>query len=317
FYLDAIQFATGDLNAPTTPRPVQPKMRHPGPTPADVRAVKMQAKSVADPTEAQIAQIQAAAPTTAPAKPAKPRKVLVWGHSWTHLPNPFAEKALEILGSKTGAFQAVVSDDPRLLLADRLPTFDALVMNNIHENAPFLPEDLEQLDDQQQAAAEQFDAAVKQSILEFVRSGKGLIGIHAATAALRPWPEYGELIGGLYGGHIHQQVAIRVEDPDHPVNDCFDGKPWEITDEIYLFREPYSRDRLHVLLCLDLNRMDDPSKRPDRDYAISWVRNEGEGRVFYTTLGHDVETYWNPAFLQHLLAGIQFAIGDLEAETSP
>ncbi len=317
FYLDAIQFATGDLEAPTAPRPDRPKMRVPEPTPAEVRAAKMQAKNVADPTEDQIAQIEAAAPATAPAKPAKPRKVLVWGHSWTHQPNPFAEKALEILGNKTGAFQAVISDDPRLLLADRLPTFDALVMNNIHENAPFLPEDLNQLDEQQQAAAQQFDAAVKQSILDFVRSGKGLVGIHAATAAFRPWPEYGQLIGGFYGGHINQKVAIRVEDPKHPINVCFEGKPWEITDEIYLFREPYSRDNLHVLLSLDLDRMDDPGKRPDKDYAVSWVRKEGEGRVFYTTLGHAVETYWNPMFLQHLLAGVQFATWDLQAATAP
>jgi type 1 glutamine amidotransferase len=288
-------------------------MRQPGPTAPEVRAAKMQAKNVVDPTEEQIEQIRAAAPDSGPAKPAKPRRVLVWGRSWTHQPNAFAEKALEMLGAKTGAFQAVISDDPRLLLADRLPTFDALVMNNIHENAPFLPEDLKQLDAQQQAAAEQFDAAVKQSILEFVRSGKGLVGIHAATAALRPWPEYGPLIGGFYGGHIHQQVAIRVEDPQHPVNACFAGKPWTITDEIYLFREPYSRDNLHVLLSLDLDRMEDPGKRPDKDYGISWVRREGEGRVFYTTLGHAAETYWNPLFLQHLLAGVQFAIGDLKA----
>jgi type 1 glutamine amidotransferase len=317
FYLDAIQFATGDLPVPTAPRPDRPSMRQPGPTAAEARAANMKAKNVADPTTEQIEQIRAAAPETAPAKPAKPRRVLVWGRSWTHQPNPFAERALEILGEKTGAFQATVSDDPRLLLADRLPTFDALVMNNIHENAPFLPDDLQQLDDQQRTAAEQFDAAVKQSILEFVRGGKGLIGIHAATAAFRPWPEYGQMLGGLYGGHIHQQAAIRVEDPRHPVNACFAGKPWEIRDEIYIFREPYSRESLHVLLSLDLDRMEDPGKRPDKDYAISWVRNEGAGRVFYTTLGHDAATYWNPMFLQHMLAGVQFAIGDLKADAAP
>jgi type 1 glutamine amidotransferase len=314
FYLNAVQFATGDLSAPTAPRPDRPVMRFPGPTPPEIRAERMQARNVVEPTEAQVEQIRAAAPNSAPAKPAKPRKVLVWGRSWTHQPNPFAERALAILGEKTGAFQATVTDDPRFLLADRLPTFDALVMNNIHENSPFLPDDMRELDPEQRTAAEQFDAAVKQSILDFVRSGKGLIGIHAATAALHPWPEYGQMLGGFYGGHIHQQVAIRVEDPQHPVNACFEGKPWEIRDEIYIFREPYSRDNLHVLLSLDLQRMEDPGKRADKDYAVSWVRREGEGRVFYTTLGHDAATYWNPMFLQHVLAGVQFAIGDLQPE---
>ncbi len=313
FYLDAIQFATGDLEAPTAPRPDRPVKRAPGPTPPEVRAARMKARKVSWPTEQQIQHIEAAAPDKAPARPAKPRKVLVWGHTWTHEPNPYAEKALEILGRKTDAFQAVVSDDPRLLLGDRLGQFDALVMNNIHEPNPFLPEDFAQRTGEQKAAARKFDEAVKQSILDYVRSGKGIVGIHAATAAFQSWPEYGEMMGGYYGGHIYQEVAVKLDDTQHPVNACFGGKPWRINDEIYIFREPYSRERLHVLLSLDLDRMDDPGKRSDKDYAVSWVRGYGRGRVFYTTLGHAAETYWNPLFLRHMLAGIQLAIGDLPA----
>ena len=313
FYLDAIQFATGDLEAPTAPRPDRPVKRAPGSTPPEVMAARMKARKVSWPTEQQIHNIEAAAPDRAPARPAKPRKVLVWGHTWTHEPNPYAEKALEILGRKTDAFQAVVSDDPRLLLGDRLGQFDALVMNNIHEPNPFLPEDFAQRTGEQKAAARKFDEAVKQSILDYVRSGKGIVGIHAATAAFQSWPEYGEMMGGYYGGHIYQEVAVKLDDPQHPVNACFGGKPWRINDEIYIFRGPYSRERLHVLLSLDLDRMDDPGKRSDKDYAVSWIRGYGRGRVFYTTLGHAAETYWNPLFLRHMLAGIQLAIGDLPA----
>ena len=317
FYLDAIQFATGDLGAPTAPRPGRPVKRAPGPTPPQLRIAKMKARKVSAPTEQQIRQIEAAAPDKAPAKPSKPRKVLVWGHTWTHQPNPYAEKALEILGRKSGAFEAVISDDPRLLLGDHLPRFDALVMNNIHERDPFLPEDFAQRTEEKKTAARKFDEAVKQSILEYVRSGKGIVGVHAATAAFQNWPEYGEMIGGYYGGHIYQDVAIKLDDAQHSVNACFEGKPWRINDEIYIFREPYSRDKLHVLLSLDLDRMGDPGKRSDKDYAISWVRRYGRGRVFYTSLGHAAETYWNPLFLQHLLAGIQFALGDLDAPAAP
>ena len=317
FYLDGIQFATGDLDASTDPGPDPPVNRAPGPTPSAIRAEKMQAREVAAPTDEQIQQIQDAAPDKAPAKASKPRRVLVWGHAWTHQPNPLAEKALEILSTKTGAFEAVVSDDPRLLLGDSLPRFDALVMNNIHERDPFLPDDYGKLDQEQKDAAKKFDEAVKQSILEFVRGGKGIVGIHAATAAFQNWPEYGEMMGGYYGGHIYEEVAIKLDDPQHPVNACFDGKPWRIKDEIYISREPYSRENLRILLSLDLDQMTDPGKRPDKDYAVSWVRQYGEGRVFYTTLGHAVETYWNPQFLQHVLAGIQFAIGDLPADVTP
>lgn len=282
-----------------------------GPTPPDVKATKMKVKNVSAPTEQQIKLIEAAAPEKAPAKPAEPRKVLVWGHVWTHQPNPYAEKALEILAHKTGAFEAVISDDPRLLLGDSLMQFDAIVMNNIHEREPFLPDDFARLKGEQKDAAQKFDKAVKRSILKYVRSGKGVVGIHAATAAFGNWPEYGDMIGGYYGGHIHQEVVIRPEDPKHPVNACFDRKPFTITDEIYISRAPYSRKNVRVIASLDLSRMEDPQKRPDKDYAVSWVRAYGKGRVFYTTLGHDAATYWNSVFLQHLLAGVQFAIGDL------
>jgi hypothetical protein len=145
-----------------------------------------------------------------------------------------------------------------------------------------------------------------------------VVGIHAATAALQGWREYGEMIGGLYGAHIGpQEVAIKVEEAGHPLNACFEGKGVKITDEVYLFREPYSRKALRVLLTLDLEQMPDPGKRPDKDYAVSWVRPYEKGRVFYTVLGHEPATYWNPLFLRHLVAGVQFATGDLEAPAAP
>lgn len=330
FYLDGVQFATGDLEAPTEPRAEKLARRVPGPTPPEVRAERMKAAKLAEPTEEQLKKIEEAAPDAPPAKPAKPRRILVWGHPWTHLPNAISEKALEILGKKSGAFTAVVSDDPRLLLIDRIGQFDALVLNNLHEPEPFLPPGFAQLDDERKTAARAFDAAVKKSILDYAAGkdannrdvpGRGIVGIHAATAALGAWKEYGHMIGGFYSGHIGPaEVAIRVEDPQHPINAPFEGKPFKINDEIYFFQEPYyTRTALRILLTLDLERMKDPGKRPDKDYAVSWVRDygPGKGRIFYTTLGHNLETYWHPQFLRHLLAGIQFATGDLPADAAP
>jgi type 1 glutamine amidotransferase len=212
-------------------------------------------------------------------------------------------------------------------------------MNNTHEGEPFLPEDFGKLGAEQQAAAKKFDEAVKKSILEFVKGGvepgskreipgKGIVGIHASNCALQNWKEYGEMMGGYFGGYILQDLAIKPEDAAHPVNACFDGKTVKIHDEIYIFTDPYSRKDLRILSSLDPAQMQFPDKiqlprqgfeqgRPDKDHAISWVRPYGKGRVFYTTLGHCPETYWNPFFLKHLLAGVQFAIGDLPGETAP
>ena len=269
------------------------------------------------PTRAEISRMEEAAPAKAPVKPATARKVLVWGHVWTHLPNPFASEALKVLARKSGAFEVVISDDPALLLPERLEEFDCLLMNNIHERDPFLPQHLAAFPKKRQETLRRRDKLIKLSIIDFVAGGTGLVGIHAATAAFQGWPEYGEMIGGYYSSHITRTVPIRLEDPRHPTNACFGGKGFRFHDEIYIFKHPYSRKKVRVLLGLDMRSMNDPGKRVDKDYAVTWVRSYGKGRVFYCSLGHAPATYWNPLFLRHILAGIQFAIGDLLGETAP
>jgi len=104
------------------------------------------------------------------------------------------------------------------------------------------------------------------------------------------------------------------------LNAAFDGKPFVIADEIYQFGAPYSRDKLRVLLSLEPAKIDPAKpgiKRTDDDFAISWVRQYGKGRVFYCSLGHRDEIFWNPQILAHYLAGIQFALGDLSADAAP
>ena len=64
------------------------------------------------------------------------------------------------------------------------------------------------------------------------------------------------------------------------------------------------------------NRQEEQTKkinRTDNDFAITWLKREGAGKVFYCSLGHNHEIFWNPAVLRHYLAGIQYALGDLEA----
>jgi len=97
-----------------------------------------------------------------------------------------------------------------------------------------------------------------------------------------------------------------------------------VQDEVFQFQAPYSRDKLRVLLSIDTEKTDmDPSRRflPERqadlDFAMSWVRQYGQGRVFYSSLGHNRHLFWNRPILEHFLAGIQFALGDLEADATP
>ena len=264
------------------------------------------------PTEADLRAMRQAAPTEAPARCLKARTVLVWGRIWTHTPNGTAARAVEILGRRSGAYKTVISDTPEMLRPETLKRFDAIVLNNLHEREPLLPDDFASLRAEAKASARKRQQVLRRSLLDFVAGGKGAVGIHAATAACQTWPEYGRMMGGYYGGHINQDVAIKLDLPEHPINACFQGKGFRIRDEVYIARQPYSRKDQTVLGSLDLTQMTDPGKRPDKDYAISWIRRYGKGRVFYCTLGHEPRTYHNGVFLRHMLAAIQFATGDLK-----
>jgi type 1 glutamine amidotransferase len=149
---------------------------------------------------------------------------------------------------------------------------------------------------------------VRQAIFQTVRDGGGFVGVHSATDTWYAVAEYGELVGGYFDGHPwHQHVRIIVEDPTHLATRHL-GDAFDLTDEIYQFRD-WSRQRVHVLLRLDPRSVDlGRGKRPDRDYALSWTRRYGRGRVFYTALGHEAAVWADERFQAHLLRGIEWAL---------
>ena len=161
---------------------------------------------------------------------------------------------------------------------------------------------------------------MKQSLVDFVKSGKGLAGTHSATDTYKNWKDYNDMMGGAFDGHPwHQPVPIRLLDKQHPLNQVFKGQGFTITDEIYQFRPntalPQER---RMLLTLDPNFNElGKGKRKDEVYPISWIAKYGNGRTFYCSLGHRDEIYYNPMILEHYLAGFQYALGDLEADATP
>jgi hypothetical protein len=161
--------------------------------------------------------------------------------------------------------------------------------------------------------------------MNFVKGGKGIVGIHAATDNFNDWPEAMEMMGGKFTGHpwrANGTWAIKIDEPDHPLTKAFKGKGFKINDEIYRTDPPlYSRDKQLVLMSLDVSdpttRNVDGFKPTDTDTGISWVKNWGEGRMFYCSLGHNDHIFWNRAILRHYLDGIQFAFGDYKVDIKP
>ena len=217
----------------------------------------------------------------------------------------WATRALELMGEKTGAFTTTASFDASVFTPEKLREFDAVVMNNTMLNV-FGPPETEQ--------------ARMRALIDFVRDGKGVVGIHAANvwekdAANATETEFRQLIGGRFRNHPWEFDAahIRVEDPAHPLNAAWAGKtalplPWR--DELYQFDPPYSREKVRVLFGLDFSETTDKGQRPDKDYPLAWIQSVGKGRSFYTAFGHNKNAFHYPAFLRLLQDGVQFALGD-------
>jgi type 1 glutamine amidotransferase len=263
----------------------------------------------------KVRKIDNALPDQAPARPARSRKVLVFtlATGYVHRSIPIAARALQRMGEKTGAYRAVISDDKEWFQPSRLGQFDAIVMVSTTGELFGLPQGEDEVSPQERRHNQQ----LRQSLLDFVWGGKGLVGLHAACDCSHQWPAWGDLIGGYFSGHPWEKATLKLDDPASPINACFEGKPFAVTDEIYTFKAPYSRDKLHILTSVDLGRSGlVGGDRPDGDYAVSWIRTYGKGRVFYCSLGHREEIFWNPVVLRHYLAGIQFSLGDLEADAS-
>jgi type 1 glutamine amidotransferase len=274
-------------------------------------------------TSDQKAQVDAAIPQKAQAKPKKRRRMLVSNLSMrdgkpfrgsSNAVLPTANYAFDQMGKRTGAYEAVFSNDIEMFRPGKIEQFDALCFLN---TVGVLFDDPE----------------LRKSLLGFIAGGRGFVGIHDAIATFvqypkyDQWPPFGQMLGATEnGGHPWdgEPMTIKVEDPKNPVNAVFRGQSFDIADQAFQFQEPKLRDHLHVLLSIDAEKTPFsprrrilPVRQQDKDFPVAWIRAYEKGRVFYSSLGHGIKIYSNPMLLAHYLAGIQFALGDLKADSKP
>jgi hypothetical protein len=267
-------------------------------------------------------KISEAIPAEPYAKPEKPRKLLVFSktNGFRHASIPTGKLLLEEMGRKTGAYEAVISDDLAQFESPNLDQYDAVCFLSTTQNvfAPHPKEMLKNMSDADKKAAGEREARLKQNLMEFVKGGRGFIGIHAATDTCHEWPDYGKMMNGWFDGHpwtADTPVSVKVEpgQEKHPLVAMFEGRNVEFKEEIYQLKDPYDSKAVHMLLRLDTDKTDMTRKgikRADKDYGIAWARHWDKGRVFYCSLGHNHDMYWHPKVVRHYLAGIQWALGD-------
>jgi len=257
------------------------------------------------------AAIEAAVPAEAQAKPKKPRKLLVIDLNVAypgHGSIPAANMAIDLWGKKTGAYTAIADNNLDNLKYPKIKEFDAIFLNNtVGQVFP--------------------DPEVRAGLMRFIREGGGLAGYHGASHASIDWTEFGDMLAARSGSHrdANEKATIKLDDPTSPLTAMFDGKEFEWQDEFFRYTTPpYSRDKIHVLLSFDAQKTDmhqkpdcDICDRADNDIAVSWIRSYGKGRIFYATIGHLPTFFETPTMARFFLAGIQFVLGDLEADTTP
>jgi type 1 glutamine amidotransferase len=157
-------------------------------------------------------------------------------------------------------------------------------------------------------------------------AGRGTAGRQGRDTQVGTWPEFNHMIGGFFKFHwmFPQLITVKSDDPKSPLTAMFHKEEFDIHDETYTFgMDTWSRKNLHILTSIDYAKMSDADKakedypRADHDYGLSWIRREGKGRVFYEAHGHDESIYAITPMLEHVLAGVQYALGDLKADDAP
>lgn len=238
------------------------------------------------------------------------KKLLAIGEEkgYRHQAVSHALATIERLGRKTGLWDTYIRTDTEALTKKKLE-YNALNLNDFDAVLFYTGGALE-MDDEKKA-----------HFLSFIHDdGKGFVGIHSAAITFTDWPEYGEMIGGFFDEHPWGtfDAPVTVEDPNFPGMQKF---PYFFTvkDEIYQIKN-FSREKCRVLMTLDADKLDLTNPRvhrSDRDFAVTWAKTYGKGRVYYSTLGH-VEENWDRADFQDMFTkAIEWSLGLIDSDATP
>jgi uncharacterized protein len=219
-----------------------------------------------------------------------------------------AMATIERLGRQTGLWDTTIRTDTEALTKKKLE-YNAKNLTNFDAVLFFTGGDLE------------MDAQQKADFLSFIHDdGKGFIGIHSAAITFTKWPEFVDMVGGTFDEHPWGtfDAPIIVEDPKFPGMQQW-PHAFTLRDEIYQMKS-FSRDKVHVLMSLDASKLDlaNPKiHRPDHDFAVTWAKMYGKGRVYYSTLGHPEENWDDPRLQQMYVEAIKWAMGLVDADIAP
>ena len=197
------------------------------------------------------------------------------------------EKALQEIGKNSGVFETVNSQNAiEALTRDNLKKFDGLFF---YTTGAILPE-----------------GEPREALLEFVKLGKGFVGVHSATDTFAEFKPYVSFINGNFDGHpwnAGETCAFTNHEPTHATVKMWPAE-FKLKDEIYQYKG-YDPKAVRVLLSLN---MADTKTKGGYHVPVCWVRDYGDGRLFYTNLGHNPSTWTDERYREHLLEGFKWSL---------
>lgn len=232
--------------------------------------------------------------------PAKIQTLIITGqngHDWRTV-SPLLRKALE----DTGRFEVRITEEFRGAGPETLAPYDLVVLNYFEKRDPKL----------------RWGNRADQALLDYVRSGKGLVMYHFSTAAFNGWEEYEKLSGGNWrpnqGHHSpSHDFVVEIKDKQHPITRGLKAKFPQPKDELYANLKWQPEGTYHVLAtawddhALYAGKAKQPIPGPGKDHPMLWTLPYGKGRVFATALGHDGPAVQTPAFVVTFTRGAEWA----------
>lgn len=177
------------------------------------------------------------------------------------------------------------TEDASIFLSDSLKNFDAVLFFSTTGTI---------LDDKQKSAFQ-----------DFLKSGKGFMGIHAATDTEYDWPWYNELVGAYFASHpAVQEAKIEVKNRKHLATKHL-PKIWIHKDEWYDFKNV--KPGLNILMNLDETSYE--GGKMGEFHPIAWFREIDGIKMFYTGLGHTKESFLEPNFQKQIIGGLKYVLG--------
>jgi len=165
------------------------------------------------------------------------------------------------------------------------------------------------------------DLPIPKDVLEYFfndwlkQKGHGFIGAHSAADTFHNYEPYWDMIGGTFDGHpwgSGETVTVTVHDQAHPLSKPW-GEEFEITDEIYKFKH-WQPEKVRVLMSLNMAKT---KLKAPYHVPIAWVKNYGDGKCLHMSLGHREDVWTNKTYLESMLGGINWILGNAEGDATP